>query len=252
MCFIGNSRLQGELKTVEELCVQQELEAEEIHRSRSEEVVRLTLEAAALQRQLLGQDACEDLLACGGARRPPLAEGIRCPARVGAADTGRGALGGGSAATADADTSEEEVEALQKQLDLQRKEHEEAKRRLAEAHERAALLGARLAVLRESHAQEVQALRQRLAQQPPPTALAEVDGAACHAAEVAHAEMDIIQLRRCCEVLREPAERLLAVLGQPPLVATDTVSAGGLATWLEALARRLDVLAAAEAAPEAA
>merc|ERR1719329_1538911 len=61
MCFYDNLRLQNELKAADETSAQQEQDLQEVNHMRSEEVVRLTLEAVGIQEQL---DSPEDLLCC--------------------------------------------------------------------------------------------------------------------------------------------------------------------------------------------
>jgi len=220
MCFIGNSRWEDELRDIEHHVVQNEQELEEANSARNREVMDLTLEATSLRVQL-GVDGTCGLLARGVVPRPQGAEGMLLPVDL---------LDAKVTAGADVQATEAQVNDLQQELETMRHMHQDDLRRVVEAREKAALLGARLAVLRESHAQEVSDLRAQL-QPSAPVAEAKVDStAAVEAAE---------RRRQCPEVLRRASSRVLVALEQPPLAAS---AAGPTdpAAWLQALILRLE------------
>mmetsp|Transcript_43734 Transcript_43734/g.126327 ORF Transcript_43734/g.126327 Transcript_43734/m.126327 type:complete len:392 (-) Transcript_43734:167-1342(-) len=218
MCFIGNSRLQNDLKVAEDMSAQQDQDVEEMHHARCQEVRALTFEAAALS--LLG-DGGGDLVACGGAARPRGAEGL--PADFNGMISGAGAYGHAVG---------NEVVVLEQQADLHNELRQEYLKRVIEAREKTALLTARLAVLRESCGQEVKELRrqaQALAEQAEPAT----------DSEVATRQR---QGREVCRGLWRAGGRLLAALGQPPLDPQQPPAAASSLAW-PALAERLQELA---------
>lgn len=209
MCFVGNTKMQEELKAMEQIINRQANDVHEINAARCSEVISLSREVAALRAKLLGDDmaAGGDLLACSGPRA------VRH-------------LGWGSQA--------EEVAALQEELVRQERLFQEATRDVLEAEREAAILEARLAVAQEVHKQEMRELGE--AENVGPI---HSSGRAASSGSTEQCE-GFAELRRVCEQLRHTGDRLLSTL-QPLAV----VPPSDLAAWLRAFGAGLDAAAAA-------
>jgi len=168
MCFYDNLRLQNELKAADETSAQQEQDLQEVNHMRSEEVVRLTLEAVGIQEQL---DLPEDLLCCDMPPSPT-------PKVLRAAASAEKGVGGGEDGEPRAAPSRVEleesvrlrwklVERLQRRSAALRAECAELQAKALEAEREATQQQAKLAVCQESHAQEAEHFRSKLPQWPP-------------------------------------------------------------------------------------
>lgn len=218
MCFVGNARMQEELRAMEEIIAQQSQDVREINIARCKEVLTLSRDVAGLQEQLLGQAAAEgDLLLCEAF--PPNRQRQPLPSAP------PGALAGSVTAHADGSKALEE-ELARKDAILQ-----ELRKEAAEAETEAAQLSARLAVVQETHEQELRALRGHVPAPSVATVAAEWSGKQ-------YAE-GFAELRRVCEQLRGTGDRLLSTL-KP----SATPPPADLAVWLRVFAEGLDAAAA--------
>jgi len=157
MCCYENSRIQGDLNLSEDTAGQQREDLRDVNRARSNEVAQLSLETARLRRQLAqSADDEPDLLCEGGGGCDRLYDG----------SAGRSANAEEEDLRRQIESETREghlrVEALQYELARQRDEAEEARKQVLEAQKWAAVQSAKLAVLRETHEQEVRELRRRL------------------------------------------------------------------------------------------
>lgn len=141
MCFISNSRLHSEVQTMEDVSCRQDLETRDVNLARSEEVMRLSLEAAVLRQRLCGPT--KDLLLEGKA--PP--SGVQAHSDC-------------------KEVFEMERQALRRQAAKLDRELEEVRQRAREAQEEVARARAKREALAEAHRQEVEEL-----QRPPAASL---------------------------------------------------------------------------------
>lgn len=220
MCCYDNNRLQGDLKGADETCAQQDHDLMDLHHARSEDVAKLSHEAAALRR-LLQQP--EDLLCeeedFWGTSAPALER----------SEPGRGEA-------------------------AQRAELEAARQQAQQAQKEAAFARARLAIFRESCGQEMQQLLLHAAQRRRAgRALPGAGGMLAFAAMgVGSAALDPIawqeqqqvrELHKQCEGLQGPASLLLSAFQQPLLGPVPALGHGPgqardaerLEEWLSAL-----------------
>lgn len=268
MCFVGAARMHEEMQDWMATIDQQAQEVREINKSRSKEVLRLTLEIASLQAQLLAQaggstesgtedcqaasaaDCQADLLRRGVPRCPPhrlapsLAEMRRPP-------TGSPEPSPEPSPSEESSLGLTSIAAFEETLSRRSVMLRELRQEVAEAEAEASQLGVTLAVTREAHTQELRAIAARvLPRSSRRSSSPRLVGEAGQSLEPRSPSLGggeeryvegCAELRRVCGRLRGVGERLLSL---QPTAATPPLD---LAAWLRIFAECLETVAAEQA-----